>query len=488
MASATAVDGYGLGSLTIDKISDDVLLCIFDSYRRESEKRGSTWPWHELVHICRRWRNLILGHTVHLNLQLVCKSKTDLKTALDVWPALPIVIDVIFDDGEDEDDMVSALEDPDRIVGISLRRLTQSNVKKCLRVLHQPFPVLTSFHLSIVEYGKVAHVNTDAFLGGSVPRLKMLSLSGCHFSALPTLISSACGLVDLHIGDLPVLGRGHISPEAMTTCLSSLTRLQSLSIHFRWHPSFTYPTSQRAPPSTLAHTVLPALTNLSLEGPHQYLEDLLTRIDTPLLELGNLQFYDVPNFYSPQIAQFIHRTGIFNSLRGVDVYIRKAVSFQLFSSIDTEKTFYMSFSGSGTQIDLYKEVKLMEQLCTRCPPLLSHIELLQLDGGDVKFWSTGLLRAPWLEFLQPFTAVRTLRLSGSVIMPDVSRTLGELAEERATEVLPVLRTLVLSWSRKGVSKAARLVEPFIVARKHSEHPVALKRQAGSSGWDSSDAE
>jgi len=355
-------------------------------------------------------------------------------------------------------------------------------------VLHQPFPVLTSFCLSIVEYGKVAHVNTDAFLGGSITRLKKLSLSGCQFSALSTLLSSASELVDLHIGDLPVTGGEHISPEAMTTCLSSLTRLQSLSIHFRWRPSFTHPTSQRAPPSTLAPAVLSALTNLSLEGPHQYLEDLLTRNHTPLLEHGNLQFYDVPNFDSPQIAQFIHHTGMFNSPSGVDVYIRKAVSFEFFSSIDPEKKFYMSFSGSGTQIDLYKEVELMEQLCTRCPPLLSHIDRLQLDGGDVKFWSPGLLRAPWLEFLQPFTAVRTLHLSGSVIMPDVSRTLGELAEERATEVLPALHTLVLSWSRTGVSKAARLVEPFIVARKHSEHPVTLKRQAGWSDWDSSDAE
>ena len=355
-------------------------------------------------------------------------------------------------------------------------------------MLHQPFPVLTSFCLSIVEYGKVAHVNTDAFLGGSITRLKKLSLSGCQFSALSTLLSSASELVDLHIGDLPVTGGEHISPEAMTTCLSSLTRLQSLSIHFRWRPSFTHPTSQRAPPSTLAPAVLSALTNLSLEGPHQYLEDLLTRNHTPLLEHGNLQFYDVPNFDSPQIAQFIHHTGMFNSPSGVDVYIRKAVSFEFFSSIDPEKKFYMSFSGSGTQIDLYKEVELMEQLCTRCPPLLSHIDRLQLDGGDVKFWSPGLLRAPWLEFLQPFTAVRTLHLSGSVIMPDVSRTLGELAEERATEVLPALHTLVLSWSRTGVSKAARLVEPFIVARKHSEHPVTLKRQAGWSDWDSSDAE
>src|SRR5205807_1315435 len=96
VASATAVDNYSLDKLTINKLSDDVLLCIFVSYRRISEKRDGTWPWHKLAHICGRWRNLVFGRAGHLNLQLACKSKTDVNTALDIWPALPIVIDADF--------------------------------------------------------------------------------------------------------------------------------------------------------------------------------------------------------------------------------------------------------------------------------------------------------------------------------------------------------------------------------------------------------
>ena len=194
MASATAVDNYSLDRLTIDKVSDDVLLCIFDSYRRENEERDSTWPWHELVNICKRWRKLVFGHAGHLNLQLVCKSKTDLKTALDIWPALPIFIDANFQN-DAGGDITGALKDHDRIVGIRLWGLTQSKLKKCLKTMQRPFPVLTSLTLS-TEHGRVtcAHVNTDAFLGGlggSIPRLKRLSLLGIQFSALPTLLS--CG-------------------------------------------------------------------------------------------------------------------------------------------------------------------------------------------------------------------------------------------------------------------------------------------------------
>jgi hypothetical protein len=415
-----------------------------------------------------------------------------MKIALDIWPALPIFIDANFQN-DAGGDIIGALEDRDRIVGISLWGLTQSKLKKCLKTMQRPFPDLTSLNLS-TEHGRVtcAHVNTDTFLGGlsgSIPRLKRLSLSGIQFSALPTLLSSASGLVDLDLADFPVTGRGHISPEAMTICLSSLTRLRSLSIHFRRRPDFTYPTSQHPPPSSLAPTVLQTLTNLVLEGPHEYLESLLSQIDTPLLEDGILELYDAPDFDGPQIPQFIHRTGMFsNSPCELDVYIRNAVSFQLLSSIGPKKKLWMSFSGSNFALDLYTEVEVMEQFCTRCPPLLSHIERLKL-ADDVTGWYAQPFTAPWLEFLQQFTAVQTLCLCGPVIVPDVSRTLGELAEERATEVLPALNTLVLSWSRKEVSEAARLVEPFIVARKHSEHPVIVER---TSPWigdsDSSDAE
>jgi hypothetical protein len=294
VASATAVDNYSLDKLTINKLSDDVLLCIFVSYRRISEKRDGTWPWHKLAHICGRWRNLVFGRAGHLNLQLACKSKTDVNTALDIWPALPIVIDADF--GRSAGcDIVGTLEARDRIVGISLWKLDQYRLSHCLRVMQQPFPVLTSFDLN-TKHGAVAHVNTNVLFGGSIPRLKRLSLSGIKFSTLPTLLSSACGLVDLHVEHFAVIGREDISPEAMTTCLSSLTRLRSLFISFEWYPSLTYPTTQHPPPFLLAPTVLPALTDLSLGGSHEYLENLLSRIDTPLLEQGQLSFHNVPNF------------------------------------------------------------------------------------------------------------------------------------------------------------------------------------------------
>ena len=74
--------------LTIDTLSDDVLLRTFDSYRREYEDENGKWWWHVLVHRCERWRHIILACPGHLNLQLFANPKQTRR--LDSPPALSI--------------------------------------------------------------------------------------------------------------------------------------------------------------------------------------------------------------------------------------------------------------------------------------------------------------------------------------------------------------------------------------------------------------
>ena len=218
-----------LGHLTIDKLSDDVLLRIFDSHRREDEDKNGTWQWQVLVHICKRWRCIIFACPGHLNLQLVCKSKTDMETTLDIWPALPINIQAYFyKNCADEGDIIGALENPNRIAGIDFGGLTRPKLEKCVALMQQSFPVLSFLHLSSTP-GEITNVIPDAFLGGSAPRLKSVLLSGIRFPALPKLLSSARDLVDL---DLESFSIDDISLRAMVTCLFVLTRLQSLTIYF----------------------------------------------------------------------------------------------------------------------------------------------------------------------------------------------------------------------------------------------------------------
>ena len=70
-----------VGQVTqIDLLLDDVLLDIFDfcvdqdGFRRfiYTQIKGQIEAWQSLVHVCRRWRNIVFGSPLRLNLALVC--------------------------------------------------------------------------------------------------------------------------------------------------------------------------------------------------------------------------------------------------------------------------------------------------------------------------------------------------------------------------------------------------------------------------------
>ena len=92
---------HGLKSkcpVTIDALSDDVLLEIFKIHLEENH---SFWSpgipihedlWFTLVHVCHRWRCLVSASPRTLDLKMLCTSNRPVKKMLDAWPALPIVI------------------------------------------------------------------------------------------------------------------------------------------------------------------------------------------------------------------------------------------------------------------------------------------------------------------------------------------------------------------------------------------------------------
>ena len=89
-----------VGRVTIDVLPDVALLEIFDCYvtqaREEEshdERRLQVQAWHTLVHVCRKWRTIVLESPVRLDLRLFCKVTTPVKETLAVWPPLPIVIE-----------------------------------------------------------------------------------------------------------------------------------------------------------------------------------------------------------------------------------------------------------------------------------------------------------------------------------------------------------------------------------------------------------
>ena len=113
----------------------------------------------------------------------------------------------------------------------------------------------------------------------------------------------------------------------------------------------------------------------------------------------------------------------------------------------------------------------MAQVCSQLSPHLSHVEQLHIskDTPGQAQQGNGIEPTQWLEVFDPFPAVQHLYISDE-LGPLVARALQEITEERATEVLPTLRSLYF----KGLSPSRAIqkdIQTFIVARRHSNFPV-----------------
>jgi hypothetical protein len=113
--------------MTIYMLPDTVLLEIFDSYRKNVSLRTWEIEWASLVHVCRRWRQIVFASPHRLKLRIHCKYGTPVLKDLGIWPAFPIVIDYTnlshatsYDSEDSEGDIIAALKHPDRVCGLEL--------------------------------------------------------------------------------------------------------------------------------------------------------------------------------------------------------------------------------------------------------------------------------------------------------------------------------------------------------------------------------
>ncbi len=152
----------------------------------------------------------VLAPALCLHLQLLYTYGSPARQNLDCWPAFPIVIGLqkcLTPD--EEDNLVAALEHPDRVRYVNLS-VSSLQLGKLATVMQEPFPALTTLRLSS-EDGS-APVFPGGFLGGSAPCLQMIFLSDIPFPALPTLLSSTVDLSITNFGRYPKLVTFHRRP------------------------------------------------------------------------------------------------------------------------------------------------------------------------------------------------------------------------------------------------------------------------------------
>ncbi|KAI0292183.1 hypothetical protein BC826DRAFT_454744 [Russula brevipes] len=453
-----AADCCGVGQATIDKLPDEVFLEIF-YFSLDDENldgRRNVDKWHTLVHVCRRWRTVVFASPRRLELRLLCRKARPVRDMLDIWPALPINIEGVWERWEKRlDNIVAALEHPDRVRSINLVYLPGPQGERLLAAMQVRFPELTELRFwSLLRWELVL---PDSFLGGSAPRLRSLWLMDIPFPAASNLLLSASDLVDLILDDIPHLG--YIPPSSMVACLSSLNKLELLSLRFASPQS----RPDRPSPPPQSRVVLPALIRLVFRGRSEYSEDLVARIDTPVLNRLDMTFFPNPIFDFRHLKQFTDRAKELKPPKVAELWI-SSWTVRLDMQQPHSSSLGVSCNGSDSL------VSSLALLCSQVSRLFSLVERLDLvpiipRAKDVR------ASIQFLEILRQFTATQSLYVHEDIV-PLIAPALQELIGEGATEVLPNLRDLLLDGSAKSGS-IQEVIQPFVDARRLSGQPVAV---------------
>jgi len=443
---------------TIHMLPDYVLLEIFDHCRGDDE-HFTLKMWKPLVHVCRRWRQIVFASLRRLHLLLVCDVRTPARKLLDIWPLLPIAILYSPKNSQGEENVVAAFKRHSWVSWIVFDELTSPVLEKFAGVMQRPFPALMGLHLQ--SFDEMGPVIPDSFLGGSAPQLQIAFLEGIAFPALPRLVVGATHLTKLWLQRIP--DAGYIDPEVMATCLTALPRLEELHIGYKSPQSRPFQIHSRSP----TRTILPALTYFAFRGDSKYLECLIARISAPNLDSLNLWFFTDTVFTDPQLCNFI------NSAKRLKPFKRAYMELYPWSARIT--------FGSPTSLDLGtrcdrldQRISWMARLCNRLSPLLSHVQCLEISGdADSRVeLQDGTESTQWLELFHPFTAVQGLHISKN-LGPLVTRALQGLTGERAIEVLPSLCNLSMG-GFGPCGSVEEAIEPFVTTRRLFGRPVVVE--------------
>jgi hypothetical protein len=171
------------------------------------------------------------------------------------------------------------------------------------------------------------------------------------------------------------------------------------------------------------------------------LEDLVARIDSPLLDSLQIKYFHQLIFDTPQLTRFISHTPELKAHSEARMVISNSGASVLVPGI----------VGRGLQLGISCrrsdwQLSSLAQLCNSSfpPTLISSLEHLYIYNDEYSrlLWQDDIENCQWLELLQPFTAVKNLHLSRE-FTPRIVPTLQKLVNEKVTDVLPALQCLSL---------------------------------------------
>ena len=449
--------------VTIGSLSDEVLLNIFRYYLDASPQ---FWP--RLVHICRKWRHIVFASQQALHLRLFCTHGTPVLKYLDSWPALPIVVHfggapALNSPGvEDEDNIMVALKYSDRVSSIDLA-ITSSLLEK-LSAIEKPFPELED--LVLLSQGSMQMTFPSAFRWGL--RLRTLHLTRVAIPALPELLSSSTGLVDLQLHKIPHLG--YFSPEAFADALSGMTQLRILSLCFHSLARRESRMALAPSPQSRERAVLPALTFLKYRGTSKYLDSFVARIDAPRLRGIYITFFSQPMMAVSQLGRFINRIDMRNSHCRAEI-------------ISSERAISISFTPpeAPTRLEVQVSCKSLTQrlsymalICNSLLAFLLGVEHLRINATQPSNGNDNSDRKQWVELIHPFRGAKWVHIAGNHSTSIVLALPLPHSEMRHKTVLPALQKLCIGELEARCAPLREAVVSFMQSCRLSGHIIKVE--------------
>jgi hypothetical protein len=282
-------------------------------------------------------------------------------------------------------------------------------------------------------------------------------LTGIPFLGLGKLLLSTANLVRLSLSKIS--HSGYISPEAMVVSLSTLTKLEVLDLRFRSPRSRAVRENRH--PLPLTRVVLPTLTWLQFRGDSEYLEDIVSRIDAPLLDNMNIIFFNQLVFNTPQLRRLISHTGKFKAPDCASIqFDDDDVTISLFDRL------CLRISCKPSDWQLSSLVRLYNSALSPLPTLESLV-----IRNHRKYWQDDTENIQWLELLYLFSSVKDLALFGDLFRL-VAPALDGLAQENVAEVLPVLQNIFLEGPQSS-EMIRKISRNFVAARQLLGCPVTV---------------
>ena len=462
---------------SISALPDNVLLEIFyfyldvDQWLRFINPKGHEDLWHLLVHVCRRWRYIVSASPRRLNLRLLCTEARPVTR--NIWPELPISISAQIPKSgrlrsQGVNNVVAALKQHhNRICQITIWDTPNSLLNELAAV--KPFSAL--IHLALWRTDESAPVLPDSFLEGSGPRLQSLFFQSIPFPALGKLLLSTHHLSDLFLDKIP--RSGYISPDVLVTSLSELTRLKHFSLVFQ-SPRSRADRESRVTPS-LTRVVLPALASFRFKGDSEYLEDMLSRMDTPLHLRVSITLFHQLVFDTPLLHNLVKHAGTFKAFpRAVISFASRDIRIVLFQKQGPAESDVLELRISCRPSD-WQLSSLTHLIASSIPPVYALERLGLRESHQPPPWQEDIEDAQWLEMLRPFSSVKDLVLSGQLAQL-VAPILGVLIGETVAEALPALETIFVEGFLPPASLPSpwqKAIERFIAARRISGRPVSV---------------